>query len=151
MITRWISKPYKPFFLISAVTILISLTYYFYFPDSYFDISIGRYFSLSNYYAWFIFGSYTFVLGVIYYLSAQNNLKTRRWLLNTHFVFVLLFMVLFFMLSSFNTAWVREFTSARSFFSVLLVYGSLYLLDIVFLVSGLMLLVVNLLDQQRRK
>jgi hypothetical protein len=137
-------KPYRMFSVVGLISFLVALYYYFFDPESSFDISVGTYIELPSFAAWLVLSAYVFFLAIIYYVAEKGKLHTRTWLVKTHFIVVLLFLLLFFVFSSFNTPFVRDLVAGTPFLTLMVVYGTLFLVDLIFFIGGIALLLVNL-------
>jgi|GEM_PF-6873118 len=139
-------KPQLFFLGIAVATALVAINYFYYYPESYFDLGGDIQLTLSSSTCWFIFSGYALVLAGIYYTASKGRLKTRDWLVILHFIFVILFLLVFFAFSSFNTPYVQDHISGIPFLSLMVVYGMVFLLDLIFFVISLILLLVNILS-----
>jgi hypothetical protein len=144
-------KPFVPFLITGLASLLIAAVYYFAFPGAYFDLSIENYFTVSNHYVWLLFAVYALFLAAIYYAAYKGKLVLRRWLVTLHFVFVLLFLVFFAALSSFNAPAMRAFLSGLPMLVVIGIYGAVFVVDVLLMVSGLLMLIVNIASFRREK
>jgi hypothetical protein len=144
MAFSWYSKPYQPFFLTAIITLLIAASYFMFSPGSEFDLEINEYFSVKSSYAWFVLSFYLFSLAALYFTATKNKLKTRKWLVTAHFIFVMLFLLIFFLFSTFNTSYVQRLVSNMQFLVLMAIYGALFLLDVIFFLVSLILLIVNI-------
>ena len=143
-------RPQRLFLFTAFGTVIVAAVYYLFFPYAYFDLSVNRYFIISSYFLWLIFSAYLFLLATIYYVASRGKLRSRNRLVTVHYIFVLLFLVTFFGFSLFNENYVRELLSNFSMSMVFLVYGLLFLLDMVLFFTGLIFLVANILDFRKR-
>lgn len=146
MLRLFFKKPYLFFLGIAIITLLVGVIYFYYYPEAYFDLGGDYELSLSCSICWLMFSGYGFILSGIYYTAARGRLKTRNWLVLSHFIFVILFLLLFFAFSSFNTAYVQDHISGLPFFTLITVYGLIFLLDLIMFVISLILLMVNILS-----
>jgi hypothetical protein len=143
------SKPYLLFSVTGIISLLVSAYYYFCLPDSSFDISVRKYFEINSAVAWLTLSGYNFLLAAIYFITAKRELHTRNWLVITHFVFVILFLLVFFAFSSFNAPYAREIVSGMPFLTLVVLYGMVFLTDVIFFITGIALLVVNILTMKK--
>lgn len=151
MFKTFFAKPQLFFFGVAIATLLVAVNYFYYYPEAYFDLGGNYEFSVSCATCWFAFSGYTFILSGIYYTAAKGKLKTRHWLVLLHFVFVILFLLLFFAFSSFNTPYVQDHISGIPFFTLILIYGVVFLMDLIVFVISLILLFANILSFRRPK
>lgn len=149
MLKAWEQKPYRPFFILAVISLVITLGYRIFSPATYFDINIRDYYTLNNFYLWLVFSAYVFLLGGIYFIIDRKNLHTRTWLLRAHYIFIILFLFFFFLFSLFNTVQVQELTSGISFFVLFGIYGALFIIDVVFFIAGLLLLFFNIISLKK--
>lgn len=146
MVKLFFQKPQTFFFGVALITLLVAVNYFYYYPEAYLDLGGDFEFSVSCSTCWFTFSVYTLILSGIYYTASKGGLRTRHWLLMLHFVFVILFLVLFYVFSSFNTPYVQDHISGMPFITLMITYGVLFLLDLIFFVISLILLLVNILS-----
>lgn len=139
-------RPYLFFLGVAIITLLVAINYFYYYPESYFDLGGDYELSLSCSVCWGVFSGYCFILSAIYYTAAKGKLKTKGWLVLSHFIFVLLFLVLFFVFSSFNTSYVQDHISGLPFFTLITIYAIIFFLDVGLFVTGLVLLVASVLS-----
>lgn len=143
------THPHRPFLITALLCFIIALVYRLYFRESYFDISARHYFSLSNYYAWSLLGGYVLLLSGIYYIAERGKLSIQKWMLKAHYIFLLLFLIFFFIFSSFNAGWMQDAVSSMPFMLVLSLYGIVFLLDVFLFIAGLISLVINLASMKK--
>jgi hypothetical protein len=149
MLKTWQQKPYRPFFILAVISLVVALVYRLFSPATYFDISIREYYALNIFHVWLIFSTYVFLLSGIYYIIARKNLHSRTWLLRSHYIFIVLFLFFFFLFSLFNTVPVQELTSGISFYVLFGIYGMLFILDVALFIGGLLFLLVNIISLKR--
>lgn len=149
MFKAFFAKPQLFFSGIAFVALLVAVNYFYYYPEAYFDLGGDYDFSVSCSTCWFVFSGYTFILSGIYYTAFKGKLKTRRWLVLLHFIFVALFLLLFFALSSFNTTYVQDHISGLPFFTLVFIYSILFLLDLIVFAISLILLLANVFSFRR--
>ncbi|PBQ30510.1 hypothetical protein CNR22_01580 [Sphingobacteriaceae bacterium] len=149
MFKLFFRKPQIFFLGISLITLLAGINYFYYYPEAYFDLGGDFQLTVSCATCWFTFSGYTLTLSGIYYTASKGELKTRHWLVMLHFIFVILFLLLFFAISSFNTPYVQKHVSGMPFFSLVFIYAVVFFLDLIFFIISLILLLVNILSFKR--
>jgi hypothetical protein len=138
----------KPYWLFSGVAVLAFITalyYYYVYPETFFDFGTHREYYIGMHYVWLIFAIYVLGLAAIYYTATKGRLRTRRWLIGTHFAFIVLFLFLFLLLSTFNTPFIQDRISGFPLLTIIGIYAVIFLLDLISLVIGLVLLLANIL------
>ncbi|WP_317897707.1 hypothetical protein [Aurantibacillus circumpalustris] len=151
MVKLFFRKPQTFFFGIALVTLLVAVNYFYYYPEAYFDLGGDFEFSVSCSTCWFAFSVYTLILSGIYYTASKGGVKTRHWLLMSHFIFVILFLLMFFVFSSFNTSYVQDRISGLPFITLIVIYGVIFLLDLIFFAISMILLLLNILSFKKPK
>lgn len=149
MNNRFFQKPQLFFFGIALVTLLTGLIYFRFYPEARIDLGGDYEFSASLAFCWLAISGYTFILSAIYYIASKGRLKMRRWLVLLHFIFLIVFLVLFLAFTSFDSAYVQDHISGLSFFTLILAYALIFLLDLIAFVIGLVLLIVNIFSFRR--
>jgi hypothetical protein len=145
-------RPFKPFFVTGLATLGISLFIYVMYPMSMFDINVyNKYFTTESFKAWLWISAYLFFLAAIYYIAFRSELKTKNWLVITHYVFILLFLILFILFSTFPSKDMQDILSGLSIFSLLFVYSVIFFMDVVFFFAGLILFIANLFALNKNK
>lgn len=147
----FLSKPYLFFFIVGVITLTTALIYWYSYPEAYFDFSGRHEFSISSAYAWFFFSGYLFGLTGIYYTAVKGRLKVRGWLAATHFVFVILFLLLFVAFSAFNTTYIQHYLAGLPFFTTVFIYALVFILDLAAFVASLLMLLINLISFRRTR
>ena len=140
-----IKKAARLFFYTGVATLGISLVYYIFFPESFFDLSVGTYFSISSGPLWLIFTVYLLLLSALYYVAARGRLKVRKWMLVSHYLFVVMFLLVFLLFSQFNEDYTRRLLSTYSAMGVVIIYSTIFLVDIILFIAGIAILAANLL------
>lgn len=143
------AKPARLFFYAAVATLIISFIYFRFFPESYFDLNVGTYFTISSGLLWLLFSGYLLLLASIYFVAARGTLTIRSWLIGAHYVFVLLFLLVFLVFSQFNERYVRELLQTNSAATVFLIYSVIFLIDALLFLTSMVLLVANLVQMAR--
>jgi hypothetical protein len=142
---RLIEKSYQPFFTTALFAGIIALFFWLAHPGSTFTASIYDVdVAISNAKVWAIFSVYLFFLAAIYYTISKNNLKPKRWLLVSHYTFIVLFLVFFAVFSAFDSGDVQQLIKNIPLSVIITIYGSIFLADLIFFFTGIVLLLVNL-------
>jgi hypothetical protein len=149
MLADWRYKPYKPFFLVAVLSLAIAFMYRIFSPETYFDLSFYDYMTLNNFYLWIVFSAYIFLLSAIYYIVHKKGLHARTWLIRSHFIFIILFLLLLFTFSLFNTVPFQQVTSGMPFLVLFGIYGTIFFIDLVLFVIGLLILLVNIFSLKK--
>jgi len=136
---------YQPFFGTGMFAAVIALFLKIIHPESVFDVSVyDIYISRPNSSVWFVFSLYLFFLAGIYYAVSKTKLKPRHWLVISHYVFIILFLIFFAFFSAFESHDVQDLISGTPLSTLITVYGTLFLVDLLFFFVGIILLFVNL-------
>jgi hypothetical protein len=149
MLKTWRHKPYRPFFIVGILSLVVAFTYSIFLPDAYFDLSLKEYHMLSNFHIWLVFAGFVFLLSAIYYIAAKKQLRTYKLLVRAHFIFVILFLLFFLLFSTFNISQVQSLVSGIPFFVLVTIYGTIFILDIFFFITGLLLLLFNIFSVKK--
>jgi hypothetical protein len=148
------SKAFR-FFLITAIaSALMSVIMYFYNKEAMLDFTVFD-LSIHSSYAtvWEIFSIYLFVLSLIYLIIDNSSLQPNRWLVTSHFVFVISFLLVFMGFSLFDTTGFRILISVYQIptITVFVIYAFLLVTDLVLFLLGLIFLLLNLLSLHKEK
>ena len=130
--------------------LFLSLIYYLFFREHFFDMSVGTYFTIASYYLWLIMAGFLFLLSGIYYMAVRGRLRIRAGMVLTHFVFILLFLLFFLVFSNFNAPLFEPLTGGLPFWVLVSVYGTIFLTDLILLGLGLIIMTVNLLSSKKQ-
>lgn len=145
-------SPFRPFFITGLATLGISLFLYIMYPVSMLDVSVyNTYFTTESFRAWLWISAYLLFLAAIYYIAFRSGLKTKTWLVITHYVFILLFLMLFILFSTFPSKDMQDILSGLSVFSLLFIYSLIFFMDVVFFFVGLILFIANLFTLNKNK
>ncbi|MGZ3882928.1 MAG: hypothetical protein ACXVPQ_04895 [Bacteroidia bacterium] len=90
-------------------------------------------------------GLYLLVLGLIYYAAYRAGLQSRKWLVVSHYAFVILFLMLFLSFCLFDIPEIQRLISwfNLSLATAVICYALLLSTDIVIFFIGLLLLMLN--------
>jgi hypothetical protein len=146
-----LNKPYQPFFVLGVVTAGIAIFLRMVYPASMFDVCIYNVdYLYPNYKIWSFFSIYVFTLTAVYYVIANTTLKARRWLVISHYIFILLLPVFFALFSSHSNKDVQRLIAGMPLNLVLGIYSFVLLVDGFLFVGGLVLLLVNLVTLKKK-
>jgi hypothetical protein len=149
-----LQKAFQPFFITGLIAASIALFLKIVYPASLFDISIyNSDIQIENSKIWMAFALYLFLLAGIYYIVNRNGLRVKRWLVISHYVFILLFLLFFVLFSAFGNDDVQGMIASIPLSTIITVYGIIFLADVSFFVIGLLLLFVSLfsLNKSQKK
>lgn len=145
-------KAYQPFLATALITLGIALFFKGVYPGSVFDVSVYDIdFNIATSRVWFLFTGYLLFLSIIYFVISRNRLKTKKWLVISHYVFIVSFLVFFMVFSSFSSPGVKKLTADIPIVSLITLYGTIFLLDVIFFALGLIFLLINLFSLSRNK
>jgi len=143
-------KAYQPFVLTGLIALCIAIFFKGAYPDSVFDLSVyNKDYSIFTSRIWFLFVGYLFFLALIYFIISKTKLKTKRWLVISHYIFIVLFLVFFIIFSSFSNPGVQEMLAGIPLITLISVYGIIFLFDGVFFILGLLFLFINLFSLKK--
>ena len=143
-------KAYQPFLLTALISLCIALFFKGVFPGSYFDISIiNTDIDIATSRIWFWFSGYLFFLAFTYYLINLKALKSKKWLVVSHYVFIVLFLAFFIAFSSFSNPDIQKLVIGIPFSTLIMLYSALFLIDIMFFIIGFLFLIFNLVSVNR--
>jgi hypothetical protein len=151
MLTRWIKRPFWPFLISALLSTALGLIYYFFYPGSYLDISTGNYHNIHTGMAWLIIALYLFILSAVYYAEDRRKYLISGWLIILHFVFILFFLIFFFVFSSFNSSYAKHLLNGVPFFTLIGIYGGIFLLDLSLFLLGIVSLLINLFSFHKER
>jgi hypothetical protein len=138
-------KPYQPFLLTGLIIFCVAIFIRGSYPNSLFEVSIYNVdYSTSTSRIWFIFSGYLFFLAFVYYIVFRNSLRTKKWLVISHYAFIILFLALFSAFSAFSSPHIQDLMSSVPFTTLITIYGIIFLADLVLFISGIVLLIINL-------
>ncbi|MGZ4090252.1 MAG: hypothetical protein ACXVNO_05995, partial [Bacteroidia bacterium] len=142
---RLLEKSYQPFFGTGLFAAVIALFLKIIHPESIFDVSIYNMdIVIPNSKVWFVFSLYLFFLAGIYYVISRSRLRSKHWLVISHYVFIILFLVFFAFFSAFESRDVQNLIGGIPLSTLITIYGTIFLADVLFFFIGLLLLFVNL-------
>jgi hypothetical protein len=138
-------KPYQPFLLTGLLIFCVAIFIRGAYPDSLFEVSIYN----TDYSAlmsriWFGFAGYLFFLALVYYIVFRNSLRTKKWLVVLHYVFVALFLAMFTLFSIFPSPAMQKTVRGIPLTTLITIYGIIFLADVLLFISGILLLIINL-------
>jgi hypothetical protein len=147
-----IERPMLPFLLTALFAMMVALFFLSLFPQARFDLSIYNHaISIKQSAVWLLFSAYLFLLGTIYYVISSVRLRTKKWLVLSHYVFIVLFLIFFALFSSFANRGVQKLISGIPLTTLITLYGTIFVIDALFFLLGLLMLVANLLTLKKSK
>ena len=106
------NKTYRPFLITGWIALFMALFFKIFYPESNFDVSIySTDFFMAYSVVWLSFSGYLFLLAAIYFYINKAGLKTKKWLVNSHYMFIVLFLFFFIVFSAFGNADVKKLTA----------------------------------------
>ena len=145
-------RTYQLFLLIGFISLGVALFFKSVFPYTSFDLSIYDIdVSIATSRIWFLFTGYLFLLASIYFVISKTKLKTKKWLVISHYTFIVLFLVFFAIFSSFASPGVQRLFIKVPLITLVSMYGIIFLIDAVFFILGVLLLFVNLFSLSKNK
>jgi len=145
-------RAYQLFLLIGFISLGVALFFKSTFPDTFFDVSIYDIdISMATSRIWFLFTGYLFLLAFIYFVIGKTKLKTKKWLVISHYTFIVLFLVFFALFSSFGNPSVQRLFTRVPLITLISLYGIVFLIDTVFFILGVLLLFINLFSLNKDK
>lgn len=145
-----IEKSYQPFFGTALFAVVIALFLKIVHPESVVDLSLyDKYFSMPSSSAWFAFSIYLFFLAAIYFIISRSRLKSKHWLVVSHYVFIVLFLTFFVLFSAFESHDVQDIISGIPLSTIISIYGLVFIADVLFFAIGILLLFANLLTLKK--
>lgn len=145
-----LEKSYQPFFGTGLFAAVIALFLKIVHPESTFDVSIYNMdLVVLNSKVWFVFSLYLFFLSGVYYVISRTKLKPKHWLVVSHYVFIVLFLVFFGFFSAFESRDVQSLIEGIPLSTMITVYGTIFLADVLFFFIGVLLLFVNLFSLRK--
>lgn len=122
------------------------------FPNSIFEVSVSDvYFSTTTSRIWFLFAGYLFLLTGIYFVINKKKLKSKKWLVISHYIFIILFLVFFAIFSSLSNPNVQKLFGGIPLITLITLYGIIFLVDVVFFILGIVFLFINLFSLSKNK
>jgi hypothetical protein len=145
-------KAHQPFLLTALIALSIAIFFKGAHPGSFFDIALYDFsFEISTSRAWFIFTGYLFFLALVYYIIRRARLLTKKWLVVSHYVFIVCFLIFFAAFSVFENPGFKALTKNIPFITLVSIYGVLFLFDVIFFAFGIILFIVNLVSLRKIK
>lgn len=145
-------KTYQLFLITGIISLGIAIFFKIIFPKSLFELSVyDVYFITLTSRIWFLFSGYLFFLSTIYYVISRTKLKTKKWLVISHYTFIILFLVFFAIFTSLTNQRIQSLFGGIPLITLISIYGIVFLIDAVFFVLGLLFLFVNLISLRRNK
>lgn len=143
-------------YLLFLITGLISASVAFFFkvayPNSLFDVSVYDVnFITKTSRIWFLFTGYLLLLAFIYYIISKKKLKTKSWLVISHYTFIILFLAFFALFSSFSNQNIQKLLGGIPLFTLITLYGIIFLIDVIFFILGILFLFISLFSLNKNK
>jgi membrane-bound ClpP family serine protease len=119
-------------------------------PDSVFDVSLYDWdFSIATSRIWFLFAGYIFFLAFIYFVISRTKLKSKKWIVITHYTFILLFLVFFSVFLSFANPSVQSLIGRMPFSALITIYGVIFVTDVALFFLGIIFLLLELFSLRK--
>lgn len=145
-------KTYQLFLIMGFISLGLALLFKSGFPSSVFELSISDvYFSTPTSHIWLLFAGYLFLLTAIYYVISRTKLKPKKWLVVSHYIFIILFLVFFALFSSFTNQRIQNLFGGIPLITLISLYGIIFLIDAVFFILGILFLLLNLFSLSKNK
>ena len=145
-------RSFQPFFVTGLASAVIALFLKIIHPESLFDISIyNSDYTIANYKIWFLFSLYLFSLSAIYYAVSKAKLKTKSWLMVSHYTFIVLFLIFFVLFSAFGSSDMQKLMTNVPLSTFLGIYAIIFVVDAVLFFLGILFLIINLFSLKRNK
>lgn len=145
-------KTYWLFLITFLISFGVALFFKIGFPDSIFELSITDvYFSTRTSHIWFLFAGYLFILTIIYYVISRTKLKAKKWMVVSHYIFIILFLVFFAVFSSLTNQRVQMLFGGIPLITLITLYGIVFLIDVVFFILGILFLLINIFSLGKNK
>lgn len=145
-------KTYWLFLVTFLISFGIAVFFKIVFPDSIFELSVTDvYFNTRTSHIWFLFAGYLFVLTIIYYVIGRTKLKTKKWLVVSHYIFIILFLIFFAIFSSLTNQNVQKLFGGIPLITLITIYGIIFLIDVIFFILGILFLFINLFSLNKNK
>jgi hypothetical protein len=143
---------YRLFLLTGFVSLCIALVFKGVYPTSFLDVSIyGVDINIASSQIWFLFTGYLFLLTSIYFVISKAKLKTKKWLVISHYSFIVLFLVFFAIFSSLSSWGAQRLLDEIPLITLITIYGILFLIDVIFFALGILFLFVNIFSLSKNK
>jgi hypothetical protein len=145
-------RSFQPFFVTALVSAIIALFLKTIHPESLFDISIyNSDYTIANYKIWFLFSLYLFSLSAIYYSIDKAKLRTKSWLMISHYIFIVLFLIFFVLFSVFSSSDMQKLMTKMPLLTFLSIYAMIFIVDVILFFLGIIFLIINLFSLKRNK
>lgn len=145
-------KTYQLFLIMGFISLGLALLFKSGFPNSVFELSVSDvYFSTPTSRIWLLFAGYMFLLTSIYYIISRTKLKTKKWLVISHYTFIILFLVFFAIFSSLSNQRIQNLFGGIPLITLISLYGMIFLIDAVLFILGILFLLINLVSLHRNK
>lgn len=147
-----LESAYQPFLLLGLIALSISIFFKGLHPDSFFDVSIFNMdFSIATSRIWFLFTGYIFFLVLIYYIISRTTLRSKQWMIISHYIFILLFLIFFSIFLSFGNTSVQSLMTKIPFSTLISIYGIILITDVSLFIFGVLFLLLNLISLRKNK
>jgi len=145
-------KLYIPFLITGLFSLAFALFFKIFYPDSIFDVSIyNTDYSVANSRIWFWFSVYLLFLAVVYFAISKAKLKTKFWLVISHYIFIALFLFFFIVFSAFENREFQKIVSKVPLITLISVYSIIFITDAILFFLGVLFLFINILSLRRDK
>lgn len=145
-------KPFRPFFTTGVVAAGIAIFLRYVHPGSILSVTVyNEDYAVENFRIWTWFSASIFFLATIYYAISKTKLKTQKWLIVSHYIFILLFLLFFVLFSSFNNPDVQKLTEGVPLSILISVYGTIFIADAAFLLLGILFFLLNIVSLKKDK
>lgn len=144
-------KTYWPFLLTGAFTFIIAVYLRYAHPNEALDLNYrNNFYNIPDYKIWFIFSLYLGLMAILYYLVNRKKIRTRKWMVTLHYIFIILFLIFFVGFSLLNNREFQSLIASLSLLNVILIYGIIVILDVSFLLAGVVLFIINLITLKKK-
>jgi len=149
---RLFEKAYQPFFLTGFISFCIVVFYFGAYPNSFFDVNFYTIkFSIATYNVWLLFAGYLFSLAGIYYIIGRTKLKIKKWLVISHYIFIVSFLIFFVIANAFTNTDVQNMLVGIPLLTVLTAYSIVLVIDITLFILGIIFLFISIISLRRDK
>ncbi len=144
-------KPHQPFFAIALVSAAIAIFLKLIHPEALFSVSIFN-IDITQYQfrLWTWFTIYFMILTGIYFAIFKTELKTKRWLVMSHYVFIILFLAFFILFSIFGSNDMMTLMPNIPLNTFITIYGIIFLADVIMFLIGVIFLIINLITLKEK-
>ena len=145
-------KTYQLFLVMGFISLGLALLFSNSFSNSVFELSVSEvYFSTPTSRIWVLFAGYMFLLTFIYYIISRAKLKTKKWLVISHYTFIILFLVGFVIFSCITNQHIQSLFGGIPLITLISIYGIIFFIDAVLFILGILFLLINLFSLHRNK